>query len=64
MADEFGEAYAGVLARDHWLAPLSGTVDEALSRGTAPREAWLALCEDQQIPIAKRHGRGRPEPRS
>jgi hypothetical protein len=64
MADEFGEAYAGVLARDHWLTSLEGTVDEALSRGTTPRDVWLALCEDQQIPVSRRHGRGRPEPRS
>jgi len=32
MAEEFGDAYAGVLMRDHWLAPLGGTANEAIAR--------------------------------
>ncbi|MBC9925972.1 MULTISPECIES: DUF3046 domain-containing protein [unclassified Leucobacter] len=64
MAEEFGEAHAGVLARDHWLAQLDGTVDDALTRGVRPREAWIALCEDLQIPVSRRHGRGLVDPPS
>lgn len=62
MAEEFGEAYAGVLARDHWLASLGGTVLEALERGVPAREVWYALCADLQVPESRRYGRGLIDP--
>jgi hypothetical protein len=62
MSEEFGQAYAGVLIRDHWLAALGGTSEEALERGVAPREVWAALCEDLQVPVQRRHGRGLRDP--
>ncbi|MGW9020025.1 DUF3046 domain-containing protein [Leucobacter chromiiresistens] len=60
---EFGEDYAPVLLRDHWLAPLGGTANEAIERGVAPRQVWEALCIDLSVPVARRHGRGLPDPR-
>lgn len=60
---EFGEDYAPVLLRDHWLAVLGGTANEAIERGVAPRQVWEALCDDLAVPVARRHGRGLPEPR-
>jgi len=51
MDDEFGAGYARSLARDHVLAALDNrTPMQALESGTAPREAWLALCADMDVP--------------
>lgn len=63
MSEEFGEIYAGVLMREHWLAGLGGTADDALDRGVPAREVWLALCVDLQVPEDRRHGRGLIESR-
>jgi hypothetical protein len=61
MAEEFGEAYAGSLARSHVMAALGGrTAVEALDAGVAPREVWLALCADLDVPAQRRHGRDLP----
>lgn len=58
MREEFGEVYAGVLIREHWLAALGGTAQEALDRGVPVREVWLSLCEDLQLPESRWYGRG------
>jgi len=51
MGDEFGAAYAHSLARDHVLGALGNlTALQALESGTTPREAWLALCADMDVP--------------
>ncbi|MBK0419331.1 DUF3046 domain-containing protein [Leucobacter sp. CSA1] len=63
VAEEFGEAYAGVLIRDHWLAALGGTAREALERGVPARKVWDALCVDLDVPVERRHGRGLRPPR-
>lgn len=63
VGEEFGEVYAGVLLRDHWLTGLGGTANEALDRGVPARTVWLALCDEFQVPDARRHGRGLIEPR-
>ena len=63
-AEEFGDAYSGVLIRDHWLAVLSGTAAEALERGVSARDVWLALCEDLGVPAERRYGRGLGDPRT
>lgn len=62
MADEFGEVYSGVLLREHWLVTLHSTPDEAILRGVAPRDVWFALCEDLQVPLERRYGRGLRDP--
>lgn len=62
MREEFGLTYSGVLIREHWLASLGGTAQDALDRGVAVREVWGALCEDLQVPVARRHGRGLRDP--
>ncbi len=63
MREEFGDVYSGVLVREHWLSSLGGTPQEALDRGVAPKVIWTALCEDLQVPVERRHGRGLREPR-
>jgi hypothetical protein len=51
MDDEFGAAYARSLARDHVLGALGNrTPMQALEFGIKPREAWLALCADMDVP--------------
>ncbi|WP_053383596.1 DUF3046 domain-containing protein [Leucobacter celer] len=61
---EFGEDYAGVLLRDHWLAALGGTANEALERGIAARAVWEALCVDLGVPEQRRYGRGLRDPQN
>ena len=61
MAGEFGAAYAESLARSHVMAALGGrTAVEALDAGVPPREGWLALCADMDVPEERRHGRDVP----
>ncbi len=61
MAEEFGPTYAASLSRDHALDALAGrTAAEALEAGVPPREVWLALCDDLDVPPERRHGRDRP----
>ena len=60
-AGEFGAAYAGSLARSHVMSALGGrTAVEALEAGAPPREVWLALCDDMDVPEERRHGRDLP----
>lgn len=63
MADEFGEDYASVLLRDHWLSALGGSARDALAEGIPPKRVWNALCDDLQVPAERRHGRGLIDPR-
>ncbi|GAB3631342.1 DUF3046 domain-containing protein [Microbacterium sp. AGC85] len=60
---EFG-ARASMLKTDLVLDALGNrTADEALDEGVAPREIWLALCEETDVPAERRYGVGRLEPR-
>lgn len=63
VADEFGPRGSSLVAD---LA-LSGvghrTAAQALADGVDPREIWLALCVETDVPIARRHGVGMMEPR-
>ena len=63
MDDEFGAAYARSLARDHVLAALGNrTPLQALESGIMPREAWLALCVDMDVPVERRLGKELRDP--
>ncbi len=56
MDDEFGAPYAASLARDHSLGSLgSRTAVEAIEAGVSPREIWLALCDDMDVPPERRY---------
>ena len=64
MADEFGEAYGRVLAHDVVLSAVGGlTAEQAIAAGVQPRQIWLALCEVQDVPPARRVGVGQREPK-
>lgn len=61
--DEFG-ARAAMLTTDLVLDALGNrTAAEALDAGVAPREIWLALCAETDVPAERRYGVGRFEPR-
>jgi hypothetical protein len=63
VADEFGSR-GDSLVVDLSLAELGGrTAREALMAGVAPREVWLALCAETDVPPQRRYGAGRLEPR-
>lgn len=60
---EFG-ARASTLMTDLVLDPLGNrTAAEALEAGLAPRDIWLALCTETDVPPERRYGVGRLEPR-
>ncbi len=61
LREEFGEAYAASLARDHTFAALGDrTAEQALADGIPPRDVWSAVCADFDVPPARRFGRDRP----
>ncbi|WP_396655310.1 DUF3046 domain-containing protein [Microbacterium sp.] len=60
---EFG-ARGDALVADLALSALGHrTAAEALSDGEAAGDVWLALCAETDVPLARRHGAGRLEPR-
>ncbi|GAB3599774.1 DUF3046 domain-containing protein [Microbacterium tumbae] len=60
---EFG-ARGASLVNDLVLNELGGrTPAQALDAGVPPRDIWLTLCVATDVPLARRHGAGRLEPR-
>jgi hypothetical protein len=63
VEDEFG-ARASTVISDLVLSDVGGrTAIEALAAGIPPREVWLALCVETDVPAERRYGVGRMEPR-
>lgn len=61
MADEFGEDYARMLARQQTLTSLGGmTAEEALESGVPARTVWETVCAHMDVPEHRRLGRDRP----
>lgn len=61
MDDEFGAGYSRTLASSLVLAEVGGvTADEALAKGVAPRDVWLAICNMQDVPPERRLGKDIP----
>lgn len=60
---EFGARGASLIV-DLALAGLGHrTAAEAIADGVEPRDVWLALCAETDVPVSRRHGAGRLEPR-
>jgi len=60
---EFG-ARSGALLADLVLPTINGrTAAQAISDGVPPREVWIALCDETDVPAERRYGAGRLEPR-
>jgi hypothetical protein len=63
VEDEFG-ARAVALMNDLVLGAVGNrTAAEALDAGVPPRDIWLALCAETDVPAERRYGVGRLEPR-
>ncbi|TLP96066.1 DUF3046 domain-containing protein [Nesterenkonia salmonea] len=60
MEDEFGKAYAHVLADQLVITPFQLTAKEALGAGVSTREVWEAVCVQQDVPEERRLGRDIP----
>jgi Protein of unknown function (DUF3046) len=61
MREEFGAGYAATLAREHVVSALGErTAEQALAAGVGPREVWLAMCADLQVPRERWLGRDDP----
>ncbi|MGO2519242.1 MAG: DUF3046 domain-containing protein [Microbacterium sp.] len=60
---EFGPR-ASTVTNDLVLDALGGrTAADALEAGLSPRDIWLALCAEMDVPADRRYGVGRLEPR-
>ncbi|WP_309129319.1 DUF3046 domain-containing protein [Microbacterium sp.] len=62
VEDEFG-GRATALTHDLVLGALGMSALDALDAGVPPREIWLALCAETDVPAERRYGVGRLEPR-
>jgi hypothetical protein len=63
VADEFGARGSSLIA-DLALPQFGGrTAAEALSAGEPARDVWAALCAETDVPLQRRYGAGRLEPR-
>ena len=63
MVNEFGDAYARVVQNDLVLPSVGNrTAQQALAAGVPPREVWLALCAETDVPRERWYGVGRPKP--
>ncbi|HHU09351.1 MAG TPA: DUF3046 domain-containing protein [Intrasporangiaceae bacterium] len=61
MRDEFGDGPAQALANSHVLGALENrTATEALEAGIPPREVWLALVKDMDVPEERWWGKDLP----
>jgi hypothetical protein len=55
MSAQFGNAYAGSVAKDHVLAALGGrTVEQALADGEDAKIVWRAVCAEFDVPASLR----------
>jgi hypothetical protein len=55
MRAQFGEVYAGSVAKDYVLSALGGrTVNQALADGEDVKVVWRAVCEAFRIADRKR----------
>jgi len=60
LDDVFGRDYSRSLARDLALDDLdSRTCVEALEAGVPPRDVWHAVCDQMDVPLARRDGGAR-----
>ncbi|GAA3759024.1 DUF3046 domain-containing protein [Microbacterium kribbense] len=60
---EFGTAGAALVADLTLPGMGERTAAAALDAGIEPRDVWLALCSETDVPESRRHGVGRLTPR-
>ena len=54
VTDEFGAVRGDALVSDHVLPGLGATAAAAIEAGVEPREVWRALCDEFDVPPARR----------
>ena len=60
---EFGSRGASLVV-DLVLTAVGGrTAEQAMAAGVPPRDVWLALCTEMDVPMSRRHGVGQREPK-
>jgi len=57
MQDEFGDFSAVILSDTRLDLMADGTPAELLSRGVEPKEIWLAICSQLNIPKDRWQGK-------
>ncbi len=59
VSDEFGEVYGRALVHDLVLSEIEGlTAEQAIAKGVATRDIWLALCRAKDVPENRWYGVG------
>ena len=62
MTEEFGLAYSQVLLNDLTLAKFNDkTAAMLIAEGEDPRVVWLELCQINEVPKERWHGRNTPK---
>ena len=62
MTEEFGVAYSQVLLNDLTLAKFNDkTAATLIAEGEDPRVVWLELCQINEVPKERWHGRNTPK---
>lgn len=63
LEEVFGRSYGRALAHDQRLTKLGGrTAVEALDDGEDPRVVWNVLCDQMDVPDARRWGKDHVAP--
>ncbi len=63
VAEEFGVRGPSLMSDLVLTAIGDLTAEQALREGVPPREIWMALCAETDVPLSRRNGAGRLEPR-
>ena len=53
---EFGDSFRAFIADTHVLSSLGDTTVALIEQGYDPRDVWLALCDDFDVPEERRLG--------
>ena len=53
---EFGDSFRAFIADTHVLSSLGDTPAALIEQGYDPRDVWIALCEDFDVPEERRLG--------
>ena len=61
--DQHFGARSGWILDDLLLPGIGRTAADALEAGVSPRDIWLALCDETDLPDSARYGVGLREPK-
>lgn len=65
IATEYGESFGRTLTNDLVLPEFRNlTAKQAIAGGVDPRQVWLALCKETDVPPARWYGTAQQHPRN